>query len=336
VRLRLFKEAIVTRPTLSFSVAHYDRYIPFLDGTVGLDGFELKLIQVGQSVQGRYGRDRHERMLHDGEFDACEVSLSSYLMARARKRPFTAIPVFPRRLFSQSQIWINPASGITEPKHLIGKRVGLSTFQTTLSVLAKGDLQSEYGVPWRSIEWVVNRDENVAFVPGPDFKLTRVPAGTDIGRMLQEGAIDAIFRPHPPRQVLEGTSDIRRLFADSRAEEQRYYRKNGFYPIMHVLVFRDDVLERHPEAAPGLFRAYREADRISARYYDDPNWSRLAWGRHALEDERRLLGPDIWPNGIARNRANLERFIGYSHDQGLIEAPMSVESLFAESTRDES
>jgi 4,5-dihydroxyphthalate decarboxylase len=149
--------------------------------------------------------------------------------------------------------------------------------------------------------------------------------------MLQEGEIDAIFRPHPPKQVLEGAADIRRLFADPKAEEAGYYRKNGFYPIMHLIAFRDDVLERHPDAATALMDALAEANRISERYYDDPNWSRLAWGRLDLEEERSLLGRDLWPIGVAKNRANLERFMEYSRDQGLIAKPMPVDSLFAES-----
>jgi 4,5-dihydroxyphthalate decarboxylase len=321
----------MARPKLTLAVSHYDRYVPLLDGSVEAKGFDLAVLHVGQSEDGRYGRDRHERMIQNGEFDICELSLSSYLMARARKLPFTAIPVFPRRLFSQSQIWVNAQRGIREPKDLIGKRVGLNTFQTTLSVLAKGDLQAEHGVPWRSIDWIVSKPEAVDFTPDPDLKMRMVPEGTNIGRMLQEGEIDAIFRPHPPRQVLDGATDIRRLFADPKAEEARYYRKNGFYPIMHLIAFRDDVLQRHPDAAPALMEALVEANRISERYYDDPNWSRLAWGRLDLEEERRLLGRDLWPTGVAANRANLERFMEYSRDQGLIAKPMPVDSLFAES-----
>lgn len=320
----------MTNPTLTFAVSHYDRYVPFFDGSVQPTGFDLKILHVGQSEEGRYGQHRHERMLQKGEFDVCELSLSSYLMARERKLPFTAIPVFPRRLFSQSQIWINPASGVREPKDLIGKRVGLNTFQTTLSVLAKGDLQEEYGVPWRSIEWIVSKPEAVAFEPEAGTVIRMVPPGNNIGRMLQEGDIDAIFRPHPPRQVLEGASDIRRLFADSKAEEARYVRKNGFYPIMHLVAFRDEVLERYPDAAAAMLEAFDKADAICERYYDDPNWSRLVWGRLHLEEERQLLGRDLWPNGIAKNRANLDRFMAYSLDQGLLAQPISVDSLFAE------
>lgn len=321
----------MANPKLTLAVSHYDRYVPLFDGAVKPKGFDLTMLHVGQSEDGRFGRDRHERMLQKGEFDVCELSLSSYLMARSQKLPFTAIPVFPRRLFSQSQIWVNTSRGIGEPKDLIGKRVGLNTFQTTLSVLAKGDLQAEYGVPWRSIEWIVSKPETVEFTPEPGVRMSMVPDGTDIGRMLQKGEIDAIFRPHPPKQVLEGASDIRRLFVDSKTEEARYYKKNGFYPIMHLIAFRDDVLKRHPEAAAAMLDAFEETNRISEAYYDDPNWSRLAWGRLDLEEERRMLGRDLWPIGVAKNRHNLERFMEYSRDQGLIDKPMPVDSLFAES-----
>jgi 4,5-dihydroxyphthalate decarboxylase len=320
----------MARPTFAFAVSHYDRYIPFFDGSVQPAGFDLRVLHVGQSEDGRYGRGRHERMLQQEEFDICELSLSSYLMARTRKQPFVAIPVFPRRLFSQSQIWINPTRGIREPRDLIGKRVGLNTFQTTLSVLAKGDLQSEYGVPWRSIEWFVTNEEAVVFTPEAGVSVRKVPSDANIGRMLQAGEIDAIFRPHPPRQVLEGASDICRLFPDPKAEEERYYRRNGYFPIMHVVAFRAEILDRYPDAALALLDAFAEAERISMHYYDDPNWSRMAWGRHFFEEERRRLGPDLWPLGVKKNRVNLERFIEYSHDQGLIGAPIPVETLFAE------
>lgn len=51
--------------------------------------------------------------------------------------------------------------------------------------------------------------------------------------------------------------------------------------------------------------------RICREFYADPNWSWLAWGRQASEEEEKLLGPDPWPYGLEKNRANLERFVGY-------------------------
>src|SRR3954447_1635352 len=143
----------MAQPKLTMAVSSYDRHFPFFDGSVTLAGADLTVLLVGQSEPLKHGVDRHERMLQKGEFDICELSLSSYLMARSRGMPFTAIPIFPRRLFSLSQMWVNIEARIERPFDLIGKKVGLHSFQNTLATLAKGDLQSEFAVPWREIHW---------------------------------------------------------------------------------------------------------------------------------------------------------------------------------------
>ncbi len=319
---------------LAIALSHYDRHIPFFDGTVSAEGIDLMVLEVGQSNPLRHGADRHERMLQKGEFDICELSLSSYLMAKSRGMPFTAIPIFPRRLFSQSQMWVNVNAGIRSPGDLIGRKVGLSTFQTTLSVLAKGDLQAEYGVPWRDIHWLVAKEETLPFRPQEGVKVELIPGGKKIGDMLEQKEIDALMMPHPPQAVLRGSDRVARLFSDPKDEELKYFRKNGFYPIMHVVAFKDEVLNREPRVARSVMGAFEQAKEACKHYYDDPNWSRLAWARHLFEEERRLLGEDPWPYGVKRNRANLERFMGYSLDQGLMEKKMAVEDLFFESTLD--
>lgn len=323
----------MTRLTLTMALEHYDRHVPFLDGTVTLEDVELTAFHVGQITPSRYGANRHERMIRDLEFDGAEVSLSSYLMARDRGLPLTAIPVFPRRLFSQSLIYCHAGAAIHGPRDLIGKRVGINSFQTTLSVLAKGDLQEEYNVPWREIRWYTASEEALPFSRHAAMTVEPIPRGKEIGEMVGRGELDAVILPHPPRSVLEARS-VGRLFADPKEETLRYFRKNGYYPIMHVVALKAELADRHPWLAGALMEAFEEAKAAAARYYDDPNWSRLAWARHLVEEERALLGEDPWPNGLGRNRANLERFIRYSHDQGLIKAPMPVDSLFVEAALD--
>jgi 4,5-dihydroxyphthalate decarboxylase len=319
---------------LTVALSHYDRHIPLFDGSVKVEGVDLQVLQVGQSSALKHGQDRHERMLQHAEFDVCELSLSSYLIARSRGMAFTAIPVFPRRLFSLSQMWVNKNAGINSPKDLVGKKVGLSTFQTTLSVLAKGDLESEYDVPWRALEWYISKDEAVPLKPIEGVRMQLLERGQRIGQMLEKGQIDAVMVPHPPEEALRGGGNIGRLFADPKREEARYFRKNGFYPIMHVVAFKDAVLAGNPELAQNVMDAFERAKEACAEYYDDPNWSRFIWGRHLFEEEREIFGADPWANGIKRNRANLERFIGYSRDQGLLERDLTVDELFAAGTLD--
>jgi 4,5-dihydroxyphthalate decarboxylase len=146
---------------------------------------------------------------------------------------------------------------------------------------------------------------------------------------LEQGEIAALMVPHPPKEALRDSKKIRRLFADPKQEEVRYFQNNGFYPIMHVVAFKDDVLAENPGLAPSVMAAFDKAKAVCMEYYDDPNWSRFIWGRHLFEEERKAFGDDPWPHGIKKNRANLERFIGYSLDQGLMQKKLEVEQLFA-------
>ncbi|MBF8253621.1 MAG: 4,5-dihydroxyphthalate decarboxylase [Deltaproteobacteria bacterium] len=319
---------------LTMALSHYDRHIPFFDGSVKAEGVDLQVLEVGQSNPLKHGQDRHERMLQKSEFDICELSLSSYLIAKSRGMPFAAIPVFPRRLFSLSQMWVNTNAGIDSPQDLIGKKVGLSTFQTTLSVLAKGDLQAEYGVPWRKLDWYMSKDEAVPIKPIDGVRMQILKPGQKIGAMLEQGEIDALMVPHLPKEALRGGGNIRRLFTDPKAEETKYFRKNGYYPIMHVVAFKDQVLAQNPWLARSVMEVFDKAKAACVEYYDDPNWSRFVWGRHLFEEERIAFGEDPWPHGVKKNRANLERFIGYSLDQGLMEKKLEVEELFAPNTLD--
>jgi len=48
-----------------------------------------------------------------------------------------------------------------------------------------------------------------------------------------------------------------------------------------------------------------------------------------------MFGPDIWPYGIAKNRAALTTVARWSHEQGLTSRLYEPEELFAASTHGE-
>lgn len=320
---------------ITLALDRYDRHFPFFDGTVKPPaGLDLDVLQVGEATVLRDGTHRHAGMLKDGAYDAAETSLASYLTARAHGLPFTAIPVFPRRLFSHGQIFVNADAGIEAPSDLAGRTVGLQSFQTTLAVLAKGDLASEYDVPLGSIKWRTLNADTVDADYGTRFDIERLPEGASLADLLAEGAIDALFFSRTPRPSpgLEGR--IRRLFADPRAEEARYARTRGYWPIMHVVAIRDETAAHHPDLPAQLMKMFGAATRITAEYAHDPNWSRLAWAKYVLEAEEQAFDGPLWPSGLAANQANLDRFIGYAHDQGLIDRRLDATELFHPSVRE--
>jgi 4,5-dihydroxyphthalate decarboxylase len=61
----------------------------------------------------------------------------------------------------------------------------------------------------------------------------------------------------------------------------------------------------------------------------------LPWQLAAVEEARAELGDDWWPYGFAKNRAVLDTFLRYHHDQGLSARRLSPEELFAPETFEE-
>jgi len=312
---------------LTLAISNYDRHAPLIEGTVTVPNVPLTVMDVGQTEVTRHGSRRHERMLNNQEFDIAEVSLSSYLIALDQGAPFIAIPIFPRRLFSISQMWIRKDSDISTPKDLHRRRIGLNTFQTTLSVLAKADLSRVYGVPWREITWVTQRDETKSFKPDPAAKLERLSPGESLVDAIMAGRLDAIMIPHPSHSFLENTQLVR-LIKDPISEETRYFKEYGYFPIMHVVIFREEVLKKSPGLAQAVFEAFELSSRVARERWDDPNWSIIAWGRQALERQQKILADNIWPNGLEKNLDNLSWFIDQSYDQGLIHKPFHPSKMF--------
>src|SRR6202521_2585612 len=103
---------------LSMACWNYDRTRALLEERVPIDGIDLTYLNLPVE-------ETFFRMIRHREFDVAEMSLSTYTVSMFREpRPFVAIPIFPSRFFRHSSIFINAASGIRNPKALIGKRVG--------------------------------------------------------------------------------------------------------------------------------------------------------------------------------------------------------------------
>jgi 4,5-dihydroxyphthalate decarboxylase len=300
--------------------------MPFFLGQVGVtDRIELVPFEVGMFPPRRHGVDRHGRMLRDQEFDVAEVSLSSYIIARSRGAPFTGVPIFPRRLFSQTHIFVAEHSAFEHPRDLLGKKVAALGFQVTMCVLAKGDLRRDYAVDWRELKWLTLWPEEIA---APNLPITQLPANTDPARLLLEGEAAALIHPHPPHEALSGRHGIRRLFMDTQDECERHFQRHGYLPIMHLLAVKDATVQREPELPVTLMQMWNEAKAIADDYYHDPGFGLPAFTRLAYERQKARLGEDVWTSGMRLNRANLERFIEDMVDQGLISRPLPLEELF--------
>src|SRR3984957_12654084 len=127
---------------LSLACGGCDRNRPLIRGNGGPMGIDLTCLPMTiEEIFFRMARFR--------EFDAAEMSLSSYLvsLSAGESAPFIAIPVFPSRSFRHSGIYVHTGSGIGLPEQLAGRTVGVAEYQLTANVWIRGILAEHYGVP---------------------------------------------------------------------------------------------------------------------------------------------------------------------------------------------
>lgn len=319
---------------LTFTCWNYDRMRGIQDGEVTIEGVDLTFLAMEMP-------ESFFRMLHYGDFEASEMSLSWYTRTFfSEPRPFVAIPVFPSRMFRHSCIYVNTDSGITSPADLIGKRVGVPEYQMTAAVWIRGILADHYGVPVNSMTYFTGGLEEpgrteVALDLPADIHVVPIGDQRTLSRMLADGELDALYTAHMPSCYEQKTPNVRRLFEDYEAEEKKYFRETGIFPIMHTVVIRTDVLERHPWVAASLLEACERSKQLVYKELFEPAAPKytLPWLMAAAEATREVFGvDDFWPYGFDSNRETLSTFLRYSHEQGLIPHQPEPEELFFPST----
>jgi len=312
----------------------YDRTRALADGRVTPEGVELNFLPL-------HVEETFFRMLRNAEFDAAEMSLSSYCVSLLRPEPaFVAIPVFPSRVFRHGSIFVSARSGIREPRELVGRRVGVPEYQMTAPVWIRGILSDDYGVRAESVEHFTGgeeepgREEKLKLDLPPQIRVRSIGPEKTLARMIAEGEIDALFTARPPSTFESRPKDVLRLFPNYVETEREYYRRTKIFPIMHTVVIRRAVYQANRWVAQSLFKAFMEAQRRLYRELAEAHAYRamLPWLPAHIAEVRRELGDDWWPYGFAANRHVLDTFLRYHHEQGLSPRRLAPETLFAPET----
>ena len=292
------------------------------DGTVTPQRFSFDFEDVPVLVHA------FRRMVRGLEYDVCEMAITTYLCAKAHGKPFTALPVFLVRGFHHGVILVNTKAGIAHPKDLEGRRVGVNRgYTVTTGVWARAILQDEHGVDLDRVTWVLSGDEHVAEYRPPANVVPMEP-GSDLAQMVATGELAAVIGvevEHP---------DVAPLIPDAAEAGFEALRLRGLYPINHLVVVRDELLEAHPDLAGEVFNAFAAAknlyvDRLSQGAIE-PVTATDAMYRRVME----ITGADPLPYGIEPNRATIELLIRSAVSQRVLDRPPAVEALFAASTHD--
>jgi 4,5-dihydroxyphthalate decarboxylase len=274
---------------------------PILDGAVAIPGLDLTL------TTGTV--DENSRAMIAGKYDVAEMSMATYVQARARGLELLAIPVFMGRRFLQPCVAFAKDSTIGSPSDLRGKRIGLPQFWMTSSMWHRGLLEHEYGVPATQVEWVTNQPERLDAGFSPGARVTNVgdqPLAA-LPKLLSDGIVDVLFAPRP----LDRDGKLGFLFEDPVGTALEYRARTGIYPLLHTIVLKASLAAQ----APALFELF---SRSKEHAYAHPGTNEIESPIAGLSfDEARARLGDPYPFGVRANAAAIDAFMTYSAEQAL-------------------
>jgi len=321
---------LVKKVHLTLAIADYPHTAALLDGSIEIEGVDAEFVRVTPQIAA------FRRMVRQVEFDVCELAPTTYIIARAYGAPFVALPIFVFRKFHHGGLLVRPDSGISHPRDLEGKKVGVRAYSVTTGVWTRGILMDEFGLDSSKVTWVVDDEEHVTQMPLPS-NVIHAPDGQSLVDMIQRGELAAGFdgnagigRAGAPTggwsQVeSQGYPD---LFPNAPELEAEWFRRTGIYPMHGTIVVRDSVLAAHPWVARSLYDAFEAAKQLWLK--------RLKSGEAntALDQRYRALagivGDDPLPFGMAANMPTIRALEDTAFKQGLSPRRMTVEELFVD------
>lgn len=254
------------------------------------------------------------RMVRELAYDVSEMAFTTYLCAKAAGKPITALPVFLVRGLHHGAIVHSGA--VRAPADLAGQRVGVNRgYTVTTGVWARGILQDYYGVDPASVTWVRSGDEHVAEYRPP---ANVTAADGELAELVRSGDLAAAI----------GVTGLAPVIPDPESAAYEALQRDGLYPINHLVVIRDELLDH----AAAVFAAFAEAKDHYLNGLDtiaEPTPTDLMYRR-----VRVITGADPLPYGIAPNRAMIDLLVEHAVRQRILDRKPLVEELFAPDTLD--
>jgi 4,5-dihydroxyphthalate decarboxylase len=320
---------------LTLACGGYDRMEPLRVGRVKPEGIGLKTVQVDDP------RHLFDVIARGDEYDISELSLSEHIATTSvGETPFLGLPVFPSKAFRHGFIVVNSDAGIETPKDVEGKRIGTPLYTMSAAVWIRGMLEDEYGVDLSGVTWIQGAMDH----PGPHgspnpklpplLKQPRIEinrSGKSLSELLVDGDIDATIGALLPKGF-GSTPKMRRLFPNFGEVERDYYQRTQIHPIMHIVVIRKKIYERHPWIAKSLYDAFEQSKALAWKdlCYSGAQKVMLPWLYADIGEIREIFGDDPWPYGIAPNCKTIATCVKYMKRQYMIDREPRIDELFAD------
>ena len=285
--------------TLKTNLEHSPATAALYDGRVSSSIVKLNLCGPKPAFDG------FKPMIRDNAFDCGELAIVTYLQAKIYEKPYVMLPFAINGKAQHWAIGCNRKLGAIAPKDLEGRKVGVRTYSQTTGLWVRGILKHDYGVDLGKITWLTTDVSHLAEYQDPS-NCRLLPPGSDLGRMMLDGEIAAAIlgkeMPKDPR--------VTTFIPDAEAAGAEWIKRNGFIPINHVFVVRQELARQRPDVVREIYR---------------------------MVVESRCLAPaattaELPPFGLSAIRKTLECAIDWAFEQQVIPRRLRGDELFDATT----
>jgi 4,5-dihydroxyphthalate decarboxylase len=284
---------------------------------------------TSRDVTFRLISDVRDLDLTDQDVVATELSFARHIKRLADgDDSWIAIPAFVQRGFTHRSWFVNRDTDFRSFSDLVGKSIGTNEWGATGNTWARAAAR-EQGLETSDVNWIVGsidgeraRTDDVLPLNGSYHD-----GQSTLSEALQQGELDALVCPDPPRCFYDQDSQVRRLLDDFQSQEREYFIRTRIFPGHHIVGVRRDKFDEDPEVARRIFDALAEVKR---------SWSELRlaevdtspWLLADLEEAMELMGNDWRPDGVEGNRAMIEQLCTELAAQGLVTRAIEPSELF--------
>ena len=307
----------------------YDILQPLLQGRAPIEGVTLK--PTGPAAGAGFFENPRFR---EGAFDLLDTNWGDLLPGISEGWDMACLPVFIKRKPVYNYLWVRTDRGIEGPKDLEGKTIATGGYTSAITIYTRGFLQHFYGVDLTKLRWIsgAKRWE----VHDPRIEVDYPEARKSQVDRLLDGEADAgtgDITDVKAWDALESNPQVKRLFPDYQALNQRLFKEHGIFTPVHIIAIGGRTLRQHPGLARRLYDAFQRSCELAYQdaLGDGSSFSMTINNRELIQTQLREWG-DVYKHGISANRNTIDYFLDYCHEQGVTGTRLSLEQVFPKET----
>jgi 4,5-dihydroxyphthalate decarboxylase len=292
--------------TLTTAIGEHKVYDALKSGDVSIPGVQFNFQDVKPTTA------IFRKMSRTLDYDVCEMALVTYFCAREAGKPFTALPAFPWQNMQHGAMYYN-ANKISGPQDLNGKTATSRAYTVTPGVWMRGILKEDFGIDSKTMKFIIGDEEHVAEFHDHYPSNVERRLGAKLVEILESGEADAGIAGTPASDK----DYIKPMYPDPQAACKDFYNRTGIFPLNHMVVIKDSVLQENPWFAEALYEALKKSK--EATFKADPGAKIGGAG---------IVEGDPLPYGISANRLKIDTLLDMCAEQGVTQRRMTIEELW--------